>query len=280
MKNKNTKLHIKIILFSLVTALLTAVTNIFIDRTFSINVFSFWLWFVIPVGAVLVGVAGASGGFLACKYFKIIPSGSDATALVVVAALTMFMIYYLDFITLTLDSGAKVSEIVSFSEYMKIIATQTHMIHGRSLRHDTGALGGLGYGLLALEFVGVLMGGAAVLGTIKDGEICPECNVFLQNIGVKVNLQPTIMEAMSIHKRITSGDVDDYIYALEDKADCDSGDVMIKFTLMRCKKCGYECVTEKFSILDKKSNGFVEYKDLNGKTSLAKGSNISSLFGG
>ena len=56
--------HVVVVTGALVTALLTALANVVIARTTTIDIFTFSLWFVIPVGALLIGAAGASGGQL------------------------------------------------------------------------------------------------------------------------------------------------------------------------------------------------------------------------
>ena len=125
----NTKngLHIQIVVFSLITSILTALANLLVENIVGINIFSFGLWFILPVGAVLIGMGGASGGFLACKYFNIMPSKIDALFLTAIAAFTMFLIYYLGYSTLVLDDGVLAKNVVDFYTYLDFIVTKSHM---------------------------------------------------------------------------------------------------------------------------------------------------------
>jgi len=274
--NKIGGLHIQITFFALITALLTALANLLIENWFGINVFSFGLFVVLPVGAVLIGMSGASGGFLACKYFNILPNRIDALVLTAIAVFTMFLIYYLGYITLVLDDGTKASNLVDFRTYLDLVITKAHMRIGRALNTDTGEVGSFGYWLLAFRFVGVLVGGFSIFINLKDLPTCMTCDVFYKKIAIKETFQANTEHAQEIYDKINSGLVDDYLYALQTtaKGDCD---VKIKFTLMRCPKCKGEVINEEFFVKNKDKN-FVQITELNGKTLLQKDSNIGELF--
>ena len=63
MMNTKNGLHIQIVVFSLITSVLTALANLLVENIVGINIFSFGLCFILPVGAVIIGMVGASGGF-------------------------------------------------------------------------------------------------------------------------------------------------------------------------------------------------------------------------
>jgi hypothetical protein len=275
MNNRN-GLHIQIVIFALITSVLTALANLLVENIVGINVFSFGLWLIIPVGAVIIGMGGASGGFLACKYFNIMPSKLDAIALILIAAFTMFLIYYMGYSTLVLDDGVLAKDVVDFGTYLDVVVTKAHMKVGRALNHDTGEVGSFGYWLLVIRFVGVLIGGFAIFASLKELPVCSDCDVYFKKIGVKENLQPNSDTAQTILDKIRSGNEEDYASAIQStgKGDCD---VKIEFTLMRCPKCRSELVTEEFFVKSKDKN-FVADKNLNGKTLLPKDTIITSLF--
>lgn len=270
------RLHLKIVVFALITSVLTALANLALENIIGINVFSFGLWFIIPVGAVLIGMLGASGGFLACKYFNIIPTKLDAISLIIIAAFTMFLIYYLGYSTLVLDDGIMVKNVIDFWTYIDVVVTKAHMKLIGSRSTDTGEVGGFGYWLLVIRFVGVLIGGFAIFANLKALLVCGDCDVYFKKIAVRENFQPNAEYAQTIFEKINSGKVEDYASALDstDKGDCD---VKIDFTLMRCPKCQTNVVTEEFFVKNKNKN-FVAVKELSGKTFLPKDSIVLALF--
>src|ERR1700730_1534487 len=129
-----------------ITCILVAVANVIITRMIGLNIFTFKVWFVVPMGAVGVGILGASGAILAARYFHIQPTIIDAMLMVLVAAVTMSLIYYLDYATFVLDDGRKASDLVDFTSYVDLILTKAHMRVGRG-NVDTGEVGQMGYAL-------------------------------------------------------------------------------------------------------------------------------------
>ena len=121
-----------------ITCVLAATANVVIARTIGINFFTMKVWFVIPIGAALVGMLGASGAILAARYFRIVPKILDAAFMVIIAAATMILIYYLDYATLVLDDGRRASDLIDFGSYVDLVLTKSHMRVGRAGQIDTG----------------------------------------------------------------------------------------------------------------------------------------------
>src|SRR5688572_20737344 len=118
--------HIILLIAMAITCILAAVANVIISRMIELNFFTFKLWFIIPAGAICVGMLGASGAILAARYFNIRPNIIDATLMVVIAAVTMVLIYYLDYATIVLDDGRRASDLVDFASYVDVILTKAH----------------------------------------------------------------------------------------------------------------------------------------------------------
>lgn len=278
--NDNTSLHLPVVGFAIVTSVLTALANLVIENITSINVFSFSLWLVVPVGAVFIGLGGASGGMLACRYFNIKPNFIDFIVLVLIGAATMYLIYYLGYITLVLDNGAKASDYVSFNDYVDVITTKSHLRIGRGAT-DTGEVGGFGYFLLITKFVGVLLGGFAVFALIKDFAMCNKCNVYYKKIATKESNLMSIEQGQDVLTKIREGTVESYKDAITlakkytDTAK-DGTKIKVKFTLMRCPKCNDSFVTEKFSAMDGASTK--DLKEFDGRTNIPNGSDIAIEF--
>ena len=119
--------HLLLLIAMAVTRVLAAVANVILARVTGLNVFTMKFWFVLPVGAIVVGMLGASGALLAARYFNILPTILDAVFMVAVAAATMLLIYYLDYATFVLDDGRKASDLIDFASYIDLVLTKAHM---------------------------------------------------------------------------------------------------------------------------------------------------------
>jgi len=198
--------HAVLFVAMVITCLLAAAANVAITRLIDLNLFTFKLWFVIPVGAIGMGILAASGAIIAARTLHIVPTVTDAVLMVVIAAATMVLIYYGDYATLTLDDGRKVADIVSFGTYVDLMLTKTHMRIGTT-RVDTGEVGVFGYALGAIEFAGFLLGGAAAFGIIKGLPRCAECGSYQRKLKTKKSKEMTFDEAGKVIDTFRSGDL-------------------------------------------------------------------------
>ena len=130
-------------LAGLATSILTAVAVTVFDRITGFNVFTFAIWGIVPIGAGLCGFAAASGYYVAAKYLHQRPTKVLLIQMVAVAAFTQFLIYWLEYVTLTID-GRHVSDVVPFGQYLDIILTKAHYKMGRAMQIDTGEVGSFG----------------------------------------------------------------------------------------------------------------------------------------
>ena len=70
--------HIVTLIAMAITCILVAVANVIITRMIGLNIFTLKIWFIIPAGAIGMGMLGASGAILAARYFNIQPTIIDA----------------------------------------------------------------------------------------------------------------------------------------------------------------------------------------------------------
>src|SRR4051812_3205428 len=176
--------HVAIIVGMALTCLLAAVANVVAARVVGVNLFTLKFWLLIPVGAAAVGLVAASGGILAARIFHAVPTWLDAVAMVVCAAVAMWLIYYLDYATMVLDDGRRVSSLVSFDKFFEIVTTKAHMRVGRAAT-DTGAVGDFGYVLAGVEFLGFLLGGIGAFFILQAMKRCGDCGAYLRKMKLK-----------------------------------------------------------------------------------------------
>lgn len=265
--------HLLLLIAMAITCLLAAIANVIIARTIGINFFTMKVWLVIPIGAGLVGMLGASGAFLAARYFNIVPTILDAAVMVVIAAATMVLIYYLDYATLVLDDGRRrASDLINFTSYVDLVLTKSHMRVGRAGQIDTGEVGQLGYALAIIEFVGFLVGGAATFLFIKGMARCGGCGSYLRKLKTKRTKELTFDEAGKVIDLFNRGDLDTMqsllAWAPPERKLGNSDKALVVFDLLGCSKCKTEAITAKVKVF-----GGREWKDV---SSLAARRNLVS----
>jgi hypothetical protein len=272
--------HIFLLIAMAITCILAAVANLIVTRMTGINIFTYKLWFVIPAGAIGVGMLGAGGAILAARYFQIKPTIIDAILMVVVAAATMILIYYLDYATLVLDDGRKASDLVDFANYVDLVLTKSHMRVGRG-GHDTGEVGQMGYALAGVEFVGFLIGGAATFLFIKGLPLCADCGSYLRKLKTKKTKELTFNEADKIIELFRTGDLSTVQGVMawvppERTLDRKGQKALITFDLLGCPKCRTEAISVSVNAFNGK-----EWNDVPGlktRRDLASGSSLRDQF--
>lgn len=168
-----------IALAGLVTSIATAAIVTLFHLWTGFNLFTFSIFVIVPVGAGLCGFAAASGYFFAAKFLHQKSTKWLLLQMVIIAAFTQGLIYWLEYQTLTIE-GVRIADAVSFTKYLDISLTSVHMKMGRA-QIDTGEVGSFGYWLAVFDFVGFLIGGAFVYIVLKDEPTCEGCNKYLRS---------------------------------------------------------------------------------------------------
>lgn len=109
-----------------VTSLLTAVILWWVEVQFGFAFYTWMFWFVIPVGALLSGFAGASGYYAGSWAFGHRPTGLLLLNIVIASATTFFLIHYLSYVSLQVE-GKYVSDYIPFTQYLDIAIDQVHL---------------------------------------------------------------------------------------------------------------------------------------------------------
>jgi hypothetical protein len=279
MKVSASSARIAVLVSGAATCLLTALANLLVERWTNFSIFSMSIWVVIPVGAVLVGAAGASGAVLACRYFNFKPAALDFIAMVGMAAATMVLIYYLGYSTLVLDGGQRASDVVSFAQYFDVVVTKAHMRLGRGMT-DTGEVGQFGYVLAAIQFAGFLVGGAAVFFWLRGMPMCEECSLYFKKIARKTVGPMSLPEAEAALKALRSGDLDTYKSGLtatsSEATPKKERKAKLSVTLLNCPGCNKERVTETIEVNNGKE--WKEVKNLGRSANVPAGVSLRGQF--
>jgi hypothetical protein len=139
----------------LLTSFVTALILWFVEKQFGFALYTWMFWFVIPVGALFSGFAGASGYYAGSWFFGHRPTRLLLLNIVVASVATFFLIHYLSYITLQID-GKQVSDYIPFWRYIDIAIRSTSMDFRLRATEigKTGELGSFGYAIAFLQVLG------------------------------------------------------------------------------------------------------------------------------
>jgi hypothetical protein len=150
-----------IALAGLATSVATAFLVSWIYTTTEFHLFNLTILFIVPLGAALCGAAGASGYYLAARALQQQAGKLLLMQMLVVAALTLALIYYLEYRMISLD-GVALSSVLPFGEYLRLNFTSMSLTEGGD------ELGSAGYLFALLDFAGLMIGSVFVYLKLKD----------------------------------------------------------------------------------------------------------------
>ena len=180
---KATIQDIIVTIFGAISSLFTAVLLSWIERKWNLSIYSFMLWFVIPVGALGSGMVAAGGYYLGSILFHHKPQKIILLNMLAVSLGTYILIQYLDYVFLVVD-GRPASEIVSFWKYWEIATShQSVTIISRRAPAMTAKLPGIelgnwGYIYALLQSIGFALGGFATYVYLASKLYCNDCSRY------------------------------------------------------------------------------------------------------
>jgi hypothetical protein len=107
--------HLAFVAVVIVTCALAVIINVDLSQLLGVNFFTMKLWFAVPAGAGICGLLAASGVVVAARSYDIRPTRVDVFGMVVLAAVMMPLIYYVDYTNLILADGRKASDVIDFA---------------------------------------------------------------------------------------------------------------------------------------------------------------------
>jgi hypothetical protein len=269
-----------IALCGLVTSILVAITDIAISRMTGFDLFTLSFWVVIPAGALIVGMAAASGYYFGSLYFHKRATTVLLIQMVVIAGFTQILIYWLSYYTLILDDGRRVAEFIPFAQYLDISLTSAHYKFGRA-QSDMGEAGSFGYLMAAIQFVGFLVGGLAIYGFLKAKAVCEACDLYMRPLAKKQKTFANAEAASAYFDTVftlplDSTDFAELIKSQATVAKPEQGALLIATELMGCPNCKTQLVEEKVQAFNGKEWKAVDKLDR--RISIPAGVDLSVVF--
>jgi hypothetical protein len=165
----------------LVTSLATVGLNYFLAQWLDFDFLSLSIGLIVPAGALSGGMAAASGYYVTARMTQTMPSRKVLWNMLAVGASTWALGQWIPYVTLKLDDGRALADLVPFWEYFKYSVQSTQLSFGtRGASHlaTAGELGSLGYVREVLQLLGFTVGGLAVYGFLSNVEACQDCRRY------------------------------------------------------------------------------------------------------
>lgn len=254
-------------------SVLVAVLVAAIEAMTGFNVFGFSVWVVLPVGAYLTGIAAASGFYFGSLYLHTRAGWVVAAQMVLVAALTNFVIYYLEYLTFSV-SGKAVHESIGFLDFEKVFFTHQQLRVGRGMV-PTGPIGDFGYWLAFFDFMGFLAGGLTLFVILQQHPACKTCPRYLHTRATKQRYFSDAQEASTYYDGLFDRPLNDPLFAnqatLGRRKALSSDTVLIQTKIMECPECSRQTWSDEVNI----NNGreWKEAVELTRKMALPLGTN-------
>lgn len=269
-------------LAGLATSIITAVAVTVFARITGFNFFTFSIWGIVPAGAGICGFAAASGYYFAAKYLHQRPTKILLFQMVAVAAFTQVLIYWLEYVTLTID-GQHVADVVPFGQYLDIILTKSHYSMGRAMQHDLGEVGSFGYWLALFQFVGFLIGGAFVYFELKKQPACVDCGKYLRSVAKKGDSFRDIDDFAAYYDNVYTYPVDSPEFASHVGADYAAGDaqkgtINLTTAVLECPQCFGQSIRESAQVFN--GRDWSDVPDFGRWVAMPKGVDVRPVIGG
>lgn len=251
-----------------VTSLVTAAILWWVELELGFAFYTWMFWFVLPVGALLSGFAGASGYYAGARIFNHRPTRVLLLNILLVSVGTFFTIHYLSYITLE-TGGTAVSDYVSFGQYMDVVIRSTSMEFRHNAREigATGELGGLGYGVAILQILGFAAGGLAMYRYLVSIPYCERCSQYFSRTGKQTRYTGDAEALQASAAQIVSDFGDDAIASAIEKHGTFGNPKFQRGNHLRsvidarhCKKCGQHRV--KYLVEKQSGNDWEEIPEL------------------
>jgi len=183
------------------------------------NIMGWYADYILPVGALIVGLIAASGYGLASWLSGVKITRSLLLIVLVLQLAAYFAAQYIAFRNMHLVHRADHSP-VGFFEYYDLVARTI------AWKQDNGSLGkplGLwGYGVRALEVIGFVGGGLIVPALLRKAPYCADCQRYMKTKGLA--LIPASVRARKVKKSDLAGQA---TYEAEQKQAFDGGKQII-----------------------------------------------------
>lgn len=162
----------------LTTTVLTAILIVAIEWLTGFNLFTLQVTFIIPVGALVCGIAASSGFFIASLMLHSRASLTVYAEMIAAAAACIFLIFFLEYQFYTLDDGSRIAASFSYSEFVSLYLSSLELrIVGVHIE-----AGIIGYALTAYQGLAFMVGGWMMFYRLEQTPACTDCGLYRRQL--------------------------------------------------------------------------------------------------
>jgi hypothetical protein len=269
---------IAVSLFGLFGCIFTAVVLIVVDRFTGFSLYSFSFLFLIPVGAIICGMASASGYYFGALLLNKRPSRYIFFQCFIVSLFSLFLIYFGTYYIAEVD-GQYIRASIPFIDYMKFVLREAHYLVGRGSR-DVGAIGNFGYWIGVSQAIGFVVGGMSIFAFLTEEPYCHICDKYFtssKNVSLLTSDAATATTFYSHFFDYPIGSLEfnaNLIYAKESYSTTPQFAVISK--LFCCETCEVMVIINELQVLN--GDEWVRFKDFKYEVEFPKEDKIAQLY--
>jgi hypothetical protein len=240
----------------LATSLLTAAIVLALEHWLNFSFFTLTFWIVVPVGAFLTGIAAASGYYIGAIIVNRRPTKALLLNMVIIAAGTFFLIYYVQYRTLEID-GKAVSDYVSFGRFLQVVLTKAEygLVRHSDAKFEVGAFG---YVIGAIQFAAFAFGGLAMYLGLAAKPFCERCGRYFKKAAKHLKTFANQEDFQPFSQRLYSFSPPsaEYLHILKEPHEApmpQPGAIAVQWLLLSCTSCGDQILEELPKVLNKKN---------------------------
>lgn len=248
-----------------VTATVVAISNVLVEKYFQVNIFSLSVWGILPMGAIMVGVAAASGYYLGAVWLHRPPTKILLFQMIAVAGITQLTIYYFDYLLVLQNNSQITTDLFPFTAYLKLRFTHMSIEFFRP-HMNTGEVGAFGYVVAVIQFAGFLLGGFGVYNKLRSKLICNDCTQYFRVLSNKLQRFADYESAATHYHALTNANFSspEYVQILHSSTGAGPrglGKYSTSSILFGCPNCGQQAVEDKLLVVTEKKS----YRDEQGE---------------
>lgn len=263
----------------LVTAMLAVALEIGFSRLTGYSLTGFSLVFI-PIGAVICGGLATSGFYFGSIYLHRPANGLLLLQMIVVSIATLLCIYWVGYASLRFPDGKMASDVLPFSEYVKVVITTSHYHLSRALM-DVGEVGRMGYVLVALKFFGLAAGGFINYLQLRSKLVCTPCDTYFRRTMRDHMTFDNTDDALAYYRKIAMNAKGQEVQAMnvapsQPPKSNDMVFVKVENELLCCPKCHANVLHQKAQV--KQGNDWKEIKEMVRTVEIAPGVDTKAIL--